>query len=648
MLYKMFFDQSPDIMLIFRGGDGSIVDANQAAAAAFGCQREELIKKNFYSLRFSEDIRSIAGEMNSAAASRIVETTHRREGDSEIPVILSMRCVAADEGKIFCCTWIEQKEIREYKLAEENLHAANQQLLDIIDFLPDATFVIDRGGRVIAWNQVIEELTGVKKEDILGRGEYIYAVPFHGEPRPILIDLIFADEDMVRQRYDYVMKEGNTLYGETFSQSVYRGKGAYLWVKASPLLDKGGKIVGAIQSIRDITGLKHLEERFRLTGRKLQQALDKLDERELIDRIIETSPAGILVVNNQFKITFANARAEQLMGLKLIGKNRHAYKAPKWFYTDYQGNPLPDQELVYKQVISNGLQVFDAAVAIQWPNGSRTLLSINGAPFYDRSGAIEGAVLSIEDVTQRREAEEKINSYQKQLRSLAAKLALVEERERRRIAEGIHDHIGQALAVARLKIGALKKVTSRQAALTDLEDINALIEEAINNARTLTFELSPPLLYDLGFGAAVEWLGENLLEKNGIEFKLINKLKPRSLDEEIRIILFTVVRELFFNIVKHAGAKKVDISVQKRGDIIRLVVEDDGTGFDPVAIGPGYRRNEGFGLFSINERLEHLGGRLEIISEPGQGTRVTVEAPLSNSHKLKGGMVFGNQNHSGR
>ncbi|MFX4262849.1 PAS domain S-box protein [Pelotomaculum propionicicum] len=522
------------------------------------------------------------------------------------------------------------RDITDRKTAEEKLQAANQQLLDIIDFLPDATFVIDREGRVIAWNHVIEELTGVKKEDILGQGDYSYAVPFHGEPRPIFIDLIFADEDMIKNHYDYVRKEGNTFFGETYAQTAYRGKGAYLWVKASPLFDKGGEIVGAIQSIRDITGLKHLEERFRATGRELQLALEKLGERELIDRIIETSPAGILVVNNDLKITFANARAEQLLCLKLKNKNRSAYKMPKWFYTDYQGIPVPDEELVYKQVISTGRQVLDAAHAIQWPDGKRTLLSINGAPLYDRSGRIEGAVLSIEDVTLRSEAEERINSYQKQLRSLAAKLALVEERERRRIAEGIHDHIGQSLAVARLKLGALKKAAPTESVLSTLDDINALIEEAIKNTRSLTFELSPPILYDLGFGAAVEWLGEQLLEKNGVGFNLVNRLKPKSLGEELRIILFTIVRELFFNIVKHAGAKKVNILVQKLGDNIQVEVVDDGAGFDTALIGPGYRKNEGFGLFSIHERLEHLGGRLEIISKPGHGTCVTVEAPLAN------------------
>jgi signal transduction histidine kinase len=128
----------------------------------------------------------------------------------------------------------------------------------------------------------------------------------------------------------------------------------------------------------------------------------------------------------------------------------------------------------------------------------------------------------------------------------------------------------------------------------------------------------------------VEWLGEQLLEKNGIGFNLVNRLNSNSLGEELRIILFTTVRELFFNIVKHAGAKKVNILVQKLGDKIQVEVVDDGAGFDTTLTGLGYRKNEGFGLFSIHERLEHLGGRLEILSEPGHGTRVTIEAPLKN------------------
>jgi PAS domain S-box-containing protein len=528
-------------------------------------------------------------------------------------------------GAIFC-----GRDITTRKLAEEKLQDANQQLLDIIDFLPDATFVIDLGGKVIAWNRTIEEITGVRKEAILGKGDYAYAVPFYGEPRPILIDLVFVEESEVKLQYDYVRREEGTFYGETFVPFVYSGKGAFLWGKASPLFDKDGNIVGAIESIHDISGLKHLEEIVHLTGNELRLALEKLDERELIDRIIQTSPAGIVLLNCEREITYANIRAMQVLGLRKDSTTQRVYRTPGRLFVDYEGNPIPDEDTVFRRVMVTGQSFYDIPQAIEWPDGTRTMFSVNGAPLFDRSGRIEGAVLSIEDVTERKKAEKRISTYQRQLRSLTAELSLVEERERRRIAEGIHDHIGQSLAVTRLKLGALKKASSFDTILRNLDEIVALIEVTIQNTRSLTFELSPPILYDLGFEAAVEWLGEQVLEKNGVEVSLENELQPKSLDEEVRIILFTAVRELFFNIIKHARAQKVFISIQDLGEKILVTVKDDGIGFETHLCGPG--KTAGFGLFSIKERLEHLGGRLEIISRPGFGTSVAIEAPLKNGY----------------
>ncbi len=146
-------------------------------------------------------------------------------------------------------------------VAEEKLRSAHRQLLDIVEFLPDATFVIDRDNKVIAWNRATEEMTGVHKENIIGKGDYAYAVPFYGVERPILVDLIFLDDEETESRYDYVRRDGDTLTAETFASILYGGRGAYLWGRASPLFDSEGNIAGAIESIRDITENKQAEKR---------------------------------------------------------------------------------------------------------------------------------------------------------------------------------------------------------------------------------------------------------------------------------------------------------------------------------------------------------------------------------------------------
>ena len=181
-------------------------------------------------------------------------------------------------------------DITARKKAEDELRNANKQLRDTIEFLPDATFVIDLDKKVIAWNRAIEEMTGVRKEDIIGKGDYAYAVPFYGIGRPILIDLIFLSDKEIETRYDYVKREGNTLFAEVFISSMYGGKGAYLWGTATPLLDSEGNIVGAIESIRDITEWKEAEgriERLNIVLRAIRNVNQLITKEKDRDRLIK-------------------------------------------------------------------------------------------------------------------------------------------------------------------------------------------------------------------------------------------------------------------------------------------------------------------------------------------------------------------------
>lgn len=153
-----------------------------------------------------------------------------------------------------------KQQYGELQKSNELLQESHQKLLDIIEFLPDATFVIDSDRKVIAWNRAIEEMTCVPKEEIIGKGDYAYAEPFYKEKRPLLIDLIFSDDNETREKYPFVEKKGNTLFSELYIPNVYNGMGANLWGLASPLFDSNNKIVGAIESLRDISEHKRMEK----------------------------------------------------------------------------------------------------------------------------------------------------------------------------------------------------------------------------------------------------------------------------------------------------------------------------------------------------------------------------------------------------
>jgi PAS domain S-box-containing protein len=154
-------------------------------------------------------------------------------------------------------------DITDRKRIEETLKESEQKLSDIIEFLPDATFVIDAGGKVIAWNRAMEEMTGIDKEDMIGKGDHVYTVPFYGERRRHLMDLIEVGDKELESRYEHVEKRGNTISATAFTPALYGGKGAYVFATAAPLFNAQGNRVGAIESIRDVSDRKQVEDDLR-------------------------------------------------------------------------------------------------------------------------------------------------------------------------------------------------------------------------------------------------------------------------------------------------------------------------------------------------------------------------------------------------
>jgi PAS domain S-box-containing protein len=177
-------------------------------------------------------------------------------------------------------------DITESKLISQRLHLVNQQLMDIIDFLPDATFVIDRHRRVIAWNRAIEELSGVRKEDMIGKGEYEYAIPFYGKRRPILIDLIGKSDKEIESKYSYIKRKNNSLVAEVFIPRLNNGKGMFVWIKVAPFYDDKGALVGAIESVRDISEHKESEAILR-------------QDREVFEDLVNTKTEQLLRVQKE-------------------------------------------------------------------------------------------------------------------------------------------------------------------------------------------------------------------------------------------------------------------------------------------------------------------------------------------------------------
>ncbi len=294
-------------------------------------------------------------------------------------------------------------------------------------------------------------------------------------------------------------------------------------------------------------------------------------------------------------------------------------------YIDF-GNKL-------KKTIEAGEDVLHAEQILRRKNGETFPAEITTTIFREK-GEITKVTSIVRDITKRKRSEEKLLEYQEQLKSLASQLTLTEERERRRIATDLHDNITQSLAMSKLKLDLVRdsKHSSSADLVEVLNETSRNIEHIIQEVRTLTFDLSSPILYELGFEAAVaEWLTERIEKEHYIATEFEDDGQPKPLDDDTRTVLFRDVRELLTNVVKHAQAKKVRVSIRKDHSRIHVSVEDDGRGFDPEKAAATAAKAGEFGLFSIRERLKQLGGNIEIESVPGHGTRVTLVAPLKSN-----------------
>jgi PAS domain S-box-containing protein len=242
-----------------------------------------------------------------------------------------------------------------------------------------------------------------------------------------------------------------------------------------------------------------------------------------------------------------------------------------------------------------------------------------------------------EDVTKRKQTEQKLSEQRQRLRTLASDLVLAEERERKRIATGLHDQIGQNLGLVRQSLDNLLGAKRFGELAPRFEEIRARVDQAIEATRSLTFELSSPVLYELGLEAALQDLGERMADRNGVRFQFETDGRTEAPIDDASVVLFRAVRELLFNIAKHAQAQNVRMAVERIEDRLRIWLEDDGVGFDRATIDGALSRSGGFGLFNTREQLEEISGRFEIDTAPGKGTRVVLEAPLSRAGKAQPG-----------
>jgi diguanylate cyclase (GGDEF)-like protein/PAS domain S-box-containing protein len=256
-LYKTLAEMS--LAAVFIVQDGKFVFINTSAIAYAGYSADEMIGQGADMIVHLDDKELVkmksrdmlAGRSNQAFEFRMVTKQKEVRRISQTVTPIQYQGKPAILGNAL--------DVTELKVAEDALRESEQRLHDIIDFLPDATYAIDRERKVIAWNRAIEEMTGIKASDMVGKGDYEYTLPFYGMRRPVLIDLVFLSDKEIKEKYSYVKKEGDALIAEA-DVPLRGGNPRALWGIARPLYDSRGSVVGAIESIRDVSERKQMEE----------------------------------------------------------------------------------------------------------------------------------------------------------------------------------------------------------------------------------------------------------------------------------------------------------------------------------------------------------------------------------------------------
>jgi hypothetical protein len=582
--YRTLVETAPDVIYTLSLEDATIASLNPAFETITGWPRAEWLGKPFAAIVHPDDL-------------PLATETFQKASRGETPPPYELRILAKSGeylvGEFISTPQVEggkvvgelgiARDITERKQAEEALQTSEKRFRALIEHSMDGIALLDEDGTIQYFpSPATAHILGYRVDELVGRSVF---------------ELVHPDDlQMATGLFEQLLEK---LSGPLTVQLRYRHKdGSWRWLECvvSNLVGEPS-LRAVVVNYRDITERKHAEE-----------AIRKSEQRYAA--LFEHNPIETIVVDLEGKVTAFNL-AKRTSGDRLpqIGDV---------MYRDYGGKHTTDMRRGLMECIRSGQ-------SREYPEqeyGDR-VLSIWIAPFPD------GAIITCQDVTERKRAEKRFLAYQENLRFVASELSLAEEHERRRIATYLHDQVAQTLAFSKIKLGTLRGAVSEIPDIaTVLDEIDELIERAIRDTRSLTFEISCPTLYEIGLEAAVEELCEEFQNKHKIAFDFDNDNKPKPLSTEVKILLFQTMRELLVNVVKHAQARKVKISMSRDRKSIWICVEDDGIGFDTSSIDSHSGEIPGYGLFSIRERLGYLGGHFEIQSQPNRGTCATVVAPL--------------------
>ena len=510
---------------------------------------------------------------------------------------------------------IAHENITDRKNYENALRDSEERFRRVFDQSPIGAAIVSLDYRYVRVNAELCRITGYSEEELLHRR---FAEITHPDDRGLeadkIVRLAAGELDQFQVDKRYIRKDGQVA-----------------WVRLSvrAMRDADGRPLFFLPMMADINDRK--------------QAEDALHDSEAVLRqFVENTPVAVAMFDRNMRYLIVSRRwltDYRLGDQNIIGRSH---------YDVFPEIPLrtPWWKVVHDRCLAGAVERRDEDAFVR-SDGTTDWLRWEVRPWFDSDGAIGGVIMFTEVITDLKRTQEQLKALNEtleqrvaertavaerrsaQLRKLAIELTQAEQSERRRLAQLLHDHLQQLLVAARFNVDLLRG-RSRDADVRESADkVNNLLVESIKASRSLAVELSPPVLYEAGLAAAIAWLGRQMHDKHGlvVDIEADNAAVPAS--EDISVLLFQAVRELLFNVVKHAKVKQARVQIKRlEGDLVQITVADEGVGFDPHPLQDSKDAYTGFGLFSIGERLGLIGGRIEVDGAPGKGTRVTLVAPV--------------------
>ncbi|MEZ5294613.1 MAG: PAS domain S-box protein [Vicinamibacterales bacterium] len=616
--FSIMHDRAPFAAALTRRADRRIVRVNEAFVQLFGYAREELTGRTSVEVGLSppEAQTQVADALDAEGTVRNLEVRRRTKDGAELTVMLSVDAIGSGEDGHLLSTVVD---ITDKKRTETALRESEARYRHLVEHSATGVVVTDLSGAILDANPAFAGLVGRAPADLRG---VALASLIHSEDR----DPHGARVAAFTGAEDAACDWEHRLLGRD---------GKPVWVRIVCLKERGpsGRVERIARFVIDISERKRTERELRASQQQ------RHDLAETLHLLLETAAQGILSIDEQGRIVSANRAVETMFGWPegtLAGRPVDAL-VPQPARASHAARRESYWRAPEPRAMGRGRDLLG-----QRADG--TTFPVEVSLNYVMTNGSGRAVAFITDITERKSAESELASAHRalqaragelerqtvQLRRMAAELTVAEQRAREALARTMHDHLQQLLFSTKIQLDRLERRLGEPTAdpARDFATVRGELDEAIDAARSLAVEIFPPVLHRHGLPGALAWLASWMEEKYRLVVRLTADAAADVSDRDVRVLVFESVRELLFDVVKHAGvtAAAVDLDMTP-DDEIRITVRDEGVGFDPDAAFRSDGHGTGLGLVRIRERVSALGGRFEVDSAPGRGSRFRLIVP---------------------